>query len=66
MDRYSVGSSILKNITDAFVQKEIENINYFDNIKINIENEIKKEDVVLKEIDAKILTIDDMLKDINS
>lgn len=66
MDRYSVGSSILKSITDAFVQKEIENINYFDNIKINIENEIKKEDVVLKEIDAKILTIDDMLKDINS
>lgn len=66
MDRYSVGSSFLKNITDAFVQKEIENINYFDNIKINIENEIKKEDVVLKEIDAQILTIDDMLKDINS
>lgn len=61
MDRLSTGSSIAKKITDAFIVKNIENSNIFD-IKI-VEKEIKKE-VSLEEIDKRMLTIDDFLKDI--
>ncbi len=61
MDRLSTGSSIAKKITDAFIVKNIENSNIFD-IKV-VEKEIKKE-VSLEEIDKRMLTIDDFLKDI--
>ena len=65
MDRLSTGSSITKKITDAFIVKEMEN-DKLPSVKEEVVEEIKKEDISLEDIDKKILTIDDFLKDINS
>ncbi len=64
MDRLSTGSNIAKSITDAFIVKNIENKNSM-NIEV-VEKVITKENISLEEIDNKILTIDDFLKDFNS
>ena len=61
-DRYSTGSSITKqNIIEAFIEKELEN----PNVKIKEVKEIVKEDINLKKIDEKIMTIDDFLDNID-
>ena len=59
-DRYSTGNTITKNtIRDAFVLKELVKK---DNIDIKkIDNNISKVRTSLKEIDEKLLTIDDFL-----
>lgn len=64
MDRLSTGSSISKSISDAFVVKEMENNTIFD-IEVVEKEVVVKEKISLEEIDNKILTIDDFLKDIN-
>jgi len=64
MDRLSTGSNISKSIKDAFLVKEIENDNIY-NIEIVEKEIVVKKDISLEEIDNKILTIDDFLKDIN-
>ena len=61
MDKYSTGSNITKNITDAFLVKELADKNIYD-AKI-VEKEVIPPS--LDEIDNKMLTIDDFLKDIN-
>ena len=62
MDRYSTGSAMIKNIVDVFSIKKLE-----DNTEVIEETPvILKENVSLDEIDSKILTIDDFLKDIDS
>lgn len=64
MDRLSTGSSISKSINDVFIVKNMENDSIFD-IKVVEKEPIVKEKISLEEIDNKILTIDDFLKDIN-
>ena len=64
MDRLSTGSNIAKSITDAFIVKGMENKNSM-NVEV-VEKVITKENISLEEIDNKILTIDDFLKDFNS
>ena len=64
MDRLSTGSSIARSITDAFIAKNMENKNSM-NVEV-VEKVITKENISLEEIDNKILTIDDFLKDFNS
>ncbi|MBQ6282266.1 MAG: DNA topoisomerase IV subunit A [Bacilli bacterium] len=64
MDRLSTGSNIAKSITDAFIVKGMENKNSMD-VEV-VEKVITKESISLEEIDNKILTIDDFLKDFNS
>ena len=64
MDRLSTGSSIAKSITDAFLVKNIENKDSL-NVEV-VEKVVTKETVSLDEIDNKMLTIDDFLKDFNS
>ena len=64
MDRLSTGSNIAKSITDAFIVKGMENKNSM-NVEV-VEKVITKESISLEEIDNKILTIDDFLKDFNS
>lgn len=64
MDRLSTGSNIAKSITDAFIVKNIENKNSM-NVEV-VEKIITKENISLEEIDNKILTIDDFLKDFDS
>ena len=61
-DRYSVGSTITKKkITDVF---EIKELTKKDDIEeIEVLDEMPKKDVSLKEIDDKIMTIDDFLDD---
>ena len=61
MDRLSTGSNISKNIDSAFVVSAITNDNVFD---VEEKVEIKKENISLEEIDNKMLTIDDFLKDL--
>lgn len=59
MDRYSTGSAICKNITDAFEIKTIENID----TNVVLEEEIKE--VSLEDVDKRMMTIDDFLKNID-
>ena len=63
MDKLSTGSSIVKHITDAFVVKNMENSTIYDVEVIEKEPVVKKE-ISLEEIDNRMLTIDDFLKDI--
>ncbi len=63
MDRLSTGSFISKSISDVFIEKNMENSESLD-IDVK-EVPISKEKISLEEIDNKILTIDDFLKDIN-
>ena len=63
MDRLSTGSSIVKHITDAFIVKNMENNTIYDIEVIEKEPVIKKS-ISLEEIDNRMLTIDDFLKDI--
>jgi len=63
MDKLSTGSNIVKNITDAFVVKSMENNTIYDIEVIEKEPVIKKE-ISLEEIDNRMITIDDFLKDI--
>ena len=63
-DRYSVGSTITKKkITDVFEIKELIKKDDIDTEEIEVLDEIPKKDVSLKEIDDKIMTIDDFLDD---
>lgn len=63
-DRYSVGSTITKKkITDVFEIKELIKKDDIDTEEIEVLEEIPKKDVSLKEIDDKIMTIDDFLDD---
>ena len=63
MDKLSTGSSITKSISDAFIVKGIENSSIYE-VEIIEKEPIIKEKISLEEIDNKILTIDDFLKDI--
>lgn len=63
MDRYSTGSAISKEIIDVGVVKKLENK---DNMLEIIKEDIKENEVSLEEVDNKMLTIDDFLKDISS
>lgn len=63
MDRYSTGSAISKEIIDVGVVKRLENK---DNMFEIIKEDVKENEVSLEEVDNKILTIDDFLKDISS
>ena len=63
MDKLSTGSSIVKHITDAFVVKNMENNTIYDIEVVEKEPVVKKE-ISLEEIDNRMLTIDDFLKDI--
>ena len=63
-DRYSVGSTITKKkITDVFEIKELIKKDDIDTEEIEVLEEMPKKDVSLKEIDDKIMTIDDFLDD---
>lgn len=63
MDKLSTGSSITKSISDAFIVKGIENSSIYD-VEVIEKEPVIKEKISLEEIDNKILTIDDFLKDI--
>ena len=63
MDRYSTGSAISKEIIDVGVVKRLENK---DNMFEIIKEDISEKEVSLEEVDNKMLTIDDFLKDISS
>ena len=63
MDRYSTGSNIAKNIMDVFAIKNLENSN---NLFAAIKEDHTEKEISLEEVDNKILTIDDFLKDFNS
>ena len=63
MDRYSTGSNIAKNIMDVFTIKNLENSN---NLFATIKEDHTEKEISLEEVDNKILTIDDFLKDFNS
>lgn len=63
MDRYSTGSAISKEIIDVGVVKKLENK---DNMFEIIKEDISEKEVSLEEVDNKMLTIDDFLKDISS
>ncbi len=61
-DRHSTGSNISKSkIKDVFVLKELISKNDTENIEVL--DEIPKDKISLKEIDDKIMTIDDFLDD---
>ena len=65
MDRYSTGSVISKKlIMDVYVVKTLEKIKEFNKTEVEIENKPKEEkkQVSLKEIDDRLMTIDDFLK----
>ena len=63
-DRYSTGSTISKNkIEDVFEIKELILKKELEDEDIEILDSIPKKDVSLKEIDDKIMTIDDFLDD---
>ena len=63
LDRYSTGSQIIKqDIKEVFIKKELETNN-----QIKEEESIVKEDAIsLKEIDERIMTIDDFLGDFDN
>ena len=61
-DRHSTGSNVSKvKIKDIFMELELQSKNDIE--EPEIVEEIKKEEVSLKEIDDKMLTIDDFLDD---
>jgi len=60
MDRLSTGSNISKSINDAFLVKELESDKIYD-----VKEVYEEKNISLEEIDNKILTIDDFLKEIN-
>lgn len=63
MDRYSTGSQISKKeIVDAFEVKNLETKEKFNKVKKEVESVPKKEQVDLKSIDDRLMTIDDFLK----
>ena len=62
MDRYSTGSSYAKSIMDACIDTKIEDESIYEIKEKKVEH-VKKEDISLSDIDKKILTIDDMLKE---
>ena len=57
-DRYSTGSVIKGEITHIYPMKELEDASHYEPSE---ESPMEKESVSLKEIDEKILTIDDFL-----
>ena len=59
MDRYSTGSSFIKEAADLFEVRKLESTDLE-------EKPIEKEDVSLEEVDQKILTIDDFLKNFDT
>ena len=59
MDRYSTGSSVSKKITDVFKEQVLESESTIN--KSPIKKEVKE--ISLEDIDSKMLTIDDFLKD---
>ncbi len=59
MDRYSTGSSVSKKITDVLKEQVLESESTIN--KSPIKKEVKE--VSLEDIDSKMLTIDDFLKD---
>ena len=62
-DRHSTGSNISKSkLKDVFITPELQSKKDIDE-EIEIIEELPKEDVALKEIDDKMLTIDDFLDD---
>ena len=67
MDRYSTGSQITKRkIQTAFLVPNLENIENKNEVKdeeIEILEEPEKKTVSLKEIDERLMTIDDFLND---
>lgn len=67
LDRYSTGSQISKKeISDAFIVSELVEEEQFDSEKVKNssgEIKIKKDQVSLEEIDDRLMTIDDFLKD---
>ncbi len=64
-DRYSTGTNLSKqNILDVFVKKELENPKKLD-VDEEKPKEIEKENISLKSIDERIMTIDDFLDDMD-
>ena len=62
-DRHSVGSSISKTkIKDIFITPELQTKKDLEEVQ-TVKEEIKKEDISLKEIDDRMMTIDDFLDD---
>ena len=72
-DRHSTGSQITKhNITDAYLEAVLvrnnkEQINLISEEEVSVKEEVeevkpKKERISLKEIDDRLMTIDDFLK----
>ena len=60
LDRYSTGSSISKkNIKDVNIQVSL--VKKEEEEKVNIQKTIEKPKISLKEIDDRLLTIDDIL-----
>ena len=65
-DRYSTGSSISKKkVLDVFEVKELISKEELEVLEEEEIESIPKKDVSLKEIDDKIMTIDDFLDDFN-
>lgn len=65
-DRYSTGSSISKKkVLDVFEVKELISKEELEVLEEEEVESIPKKDVSLKEIDDKIMTIDDFLDDFN-
>ena len=63
-DRHSVGSNISKSkIKDVFILPELVSKKDIEEEKEDIVEEVKKEEVSLKEIDDRMMTIDDFLDD---
>ena len=62
MDRYSTGSQISKKeIVDAFEIKNLETKEKFNEVKKEVESTPKKDQIDLKSIDDRLMTIDDFL-----
>ena len=62
MDRYSTGSQISKKeIIDAFEVKNLETKEKFNEVKEEVESIPKKDQIDLKSIDDRLMTIDDFL-----
>ena len=62
MDRYSTGSQISKKeIIDAFEVKNLETKEKFNEVNEEVESIPKKDQIDLKSIDDRLMTIDDFL-----
>lgn len=60
LDRYSTGSQVIKNsLTDAFIVAELVKKDNLESPEVELRS--KKESISLKEIDDKLMTIDDFL-----